>query len=129
MQEEQETQEEATGEAAESQDAVTQVVESTATPVEAPPDDQVKIVVTYKGGKGMVGVSKPDCDPVFSRIEGDLAEVIASVSRLVDQARATWETNPKYPKADLPAPPPPPPRSARPAPAAAPQSKAQPAFF
>ena len=118
-------------------EATAEVVESTATTVggDQPPEataagDEIKVVVTYKGGVGTVGIQKPDSDPVFSRIEGDLAEVIASIPRLVDQARATWETSPKYPKADLPAPPPPPARpAARPASAPAPKSKAQPAFF
>ena len=118
-------------------EATAEVVESTATTVEGgesqeatPKGDELKIVVTYRGTVGTVGIQKPDSDPVFSRIEGDLAEVIASIPRLVDQARATWETSPKYPKADLPAPPPPPARpAARPASSPAPQSKSQPTFF
>jgi hypothetical protein len=110
-----------------SQEATEQVVESTAAAVEA---DELKIVVTYKSTFGTVGIQRPDCDPVFSRIESDLAEVLTHIPRLIDQARATWETSPKYPKADLPAPPPPPARpAARPASSPAPQSKAQSAFF
>ena len=119
-----------------SQEATEQVVESTATPMETDDSkevtagDEIKVVVTYKGAVGTVGIQKPNSDPVFSRIEGDLPEVIVSIPRLVDQARATWETSLRYPKADLPAPPPPPARpAAHPPSSPAPQSKAQSAFF
>jgi hypothetical protein len=89
--------------------------------------DEVKIVVALKGKTALVGLQKPDCDPVFSRVEGDLAAVLASIPNLVEQARSQWESSPQYPKLATPLVPPPAP--VRPVSTPPPKPKAQPAFF
>ena len=90
--------------------------------------DEVKIVVVQKGERALVGIQKPDCDPVIATIEGDLPEVLATVPRLVDEARARWETSPKYPKCETNLTPPAPTPAARSV-ARAPEPKAQPTMF
>lgn len=66
--------------------------------------DEVKIVITLKGEAASIGVQKPDCDPVFSKVEGDLPAVLQSVPGLVEEAQTSWETNPRYPKCETPLP-------------------------
>jgi len=94
---------------------------------------EVKIVILLKDGHGSVGIQSPDCDPVFSTIEGDLVSVAAELPALVQLAEVKWSTSPKNPKA--PEPPPPPPASAGSATGGKPASrkeeaaKAQPSWF
>lgn len=63
-------------------------------------ENTLKIVITYKEGKAMVGVSKPECDPKLNLLEGTLPEVLMQVPEKVDQAEAEWAENPKYPKCE-----------------------------
>ena len=89
--------------------------------------DEVKIVVALKGQTALVGLQKPDCDPVFSHVDGDLTAVLTSIPNLVEQARSQWESSPQYPKLTTPlTPPPAPPRPVSQPP---PKPKAQPSFF
>ena len=60
----------------------------------------VKIVINLAGEAASVGIQKPDCDPVFSKVEGDLATVLKSVPRLVKVAQKCWESNARYPKCE-----------------------------
>ena len=78
-------------------------------------NEEVKIVITLKEHTASIGVQKPDCDPIFSKVEGDLPAALESVPGLVEQAQTSWGTNPRYPKCETPLPsqaaPPPQPRS------------------
>ena len=90
--------------------------------------DELKVVIILKGNRAMVGVQSPDCDPVFTTLEGDLTAALSQVPALVESANAKWDANPRYPKADLPEPPPsPPPARSQPSQSSA-KSK-QPSFF
>ena len=64
---------------------------------------ELKIFIVLKEERAIVGVQAPDCDPVISCIEGDLDAALQQVPALVDQANQQWDSNPRYPKADLPA--------------------------
>lgn len=82
-------------------------------PVEEPAEEntkqvaeELKVVIILKGTRVMIGVQSPDCDPIFSTLEGELVTALSQVPQLVDNARATWDAHPRYPKADLPEPPP-----------------------
>jgi hypothetical protein len=75
--------------------------------------DEIKVVIFLKGTKGSIGIQSPNCDPVFSVVEGDLPAVLERVPGLVNEARAKWGSNPRYPKCETNLEPP------RPAPAAA----------
>ena len=64
--------------------------------------DEMKVVLTLKGNRAIVGIQSPDCDPVFTLLEGDLAAVLSQVPALVEAANAKWDASPKYPNANLP---------------------------
>jgi len=93
--------------------------------------DEIKIVITLKGQTALVGVQKPDCDPAFSKIDGDLAAALKSVPKLVEEAKKGWETNPHYPKCETPLTPPVPPATTTSRGSTKSQAKpqAQPAMF
>jgi hypothetical protein len=60
--------------------------------------DELKIVIYYKGDKATVGISKPDCDPILGTIEGDLPDVLDHIPGLVEEAKDTWSTTPRFKK-------------------------------
>ena len=62
--------------------------------------EDMKVVISLKGTAASVGIQRPDCDPVFNRIVGDLVTVLGDIPGLVDQARRKWEASPKYPKTE-----------------------------
>lgn len=70
---------------------------------------EVKIVISLKGQTASIGVQKPDCDPVFSRVEGDLPAILQGIPGLMEQAEANWDSNPRYPKCETQLTPPSPP--------------------
>ena len=63
---------------------------------------ELKIVIVLKESRAIVGIQAPDCDPVLSNVEGDLDAVLQRVPSLVNEANQRWDSNPRYPKADLP---------------------------
>jgi len=65
---------------------------------------QMKIVISLNSEKSSVGISKPDCDPVFSTVEGGLDAVIARLPELVHAAEEKFTTAPRNPESKLPAP-------------------------
>ena len=92
------------------------------------PSDELKVVITMKGDRSIVGIQSPECDPVFTPLEGGLDAVLARVPALVKSANEKWDANPKNPKTVRPEPPPEPEPAPRPA-AAKPKKKEQPSFF
>jgi len=72
------------------------------------PTDELKVIILMKADKIMLGVQSPECDPVYTTMTGSLAAALKKVPALVKEAKEKWEANPRYPKADLPAPPAPP---------------------
>lgn len=65
---------------------------------------QMKIVISLNSEKSSVGISKPDCDPVFNVVEGGLDAVIARLPELVHAAEEKFAAAPKNPPSNLPAP-------------------------
>ena len=93
------------------------------------PTKEVKIIVTFKEDKALVGIQQTDCDPVFSHVHGDLLAVLCLLPDYLADAQSKWANSPRYPKAELPAPPPAPAvTTVRPA-AAAEKSKIQTPMF
>ncbi len=76
----------------------------------------LKVVITSveDGEKrsAIVGVSRPDCDPVVTVVGGRLEEALPQVPALVTAALARWERAPKNPATAF-KPPPSPPASQR----------------
>lgn len=73
--------------------------------------DEVKIVINFKNDVAMVGVGKPDCDPMLFRVEGKLPVILKGVLTLVGTAEGAWAKSPRYPKTDWKPPAPPAPSS------------------
>jgi len=94
--------------------------------------DETKIVIILKGENATVGIQRNDCDPaLFGTIHGGLPAVLAMVPLMLEKATARWQTNPRYPKAEIPAPPPPAPvtTGTRTVPVTSAQPKTQQAMF
>ena len=68
--------------------------------------DDLKVVVSIKGGRAIIGVQKPSSDPhIESFDDGDLASLAQEVPAVTERARARWEDTPKHPAYERPAPP------------------------
>ncbi len=65
---------------------------------------ETKIIITHKSDKAMIGLQQPNCDPVLFTVSGDMAAAITRLPELVVEAGIRWQTNPRYPKAELPEP-------------------------
>ena len=69
------------------------------------PDD-MKVVVSIKGGRATIGVQRPSSDPhIESFDDPDLAGLAQDVPAVIERARARWEDEPKHPAHERPAPP------------------------
>ena len=73
---------------------------------EAAQADELKVVVSIKGGRAVIGVQKPSSDPHIETF-GDLDEtgLTTQVTAVIERARARWEETPKHPAYERPAPP------------------------
>ena len=69
------------------------------------PED-LKVVVSIKGGRATIGVQRPSSDPHIETFDDqDLAGLAEEALAVVERARAKWEDEPKYPAHTRPAPP------------------------
>ena len=69
------------------------------------PED-LKVVVSIKGGRATIGVQQPSSDPhIESFDDHDPSELAQEVPAVIERARARWEDEPKYPAHERPAPP------------------------
>ena len=68
--------------------------------------EDLKVVVSIKGGRATIGVQRPSSDPhIESFDDRDLSGLTQEVSAVIERARARWEDKPKYPAHARPAPP------------------------
>ena len=73
---------------------------------EAAPPEDLKVVVSIKGGRATIGVQRTSSDPhIESFDDRDLSGLTQEVSAVIERARAKWEDEPKYPAHERPAPP------------------------
>ena len=71
------------------------------------PSDELKVVVSIKGGRAVIGVQQPSSDPHIETFEDhDLTALAQEVPAVTERARARWEEAPKHPAYERPAPPP-----------------------
>ena len=69
------------------------------------PDD-MKVVVSIKGGRATIGVQQPSSDLHIETFDdADLPGLTQEVSVVIERARAKWEEAPKHPAHERPAPP------------------------
>ena len=68
------------------------------------PED-LKVVVSIKGGRATIGVQRPSSDPhIESFDDADLSRLAGEVPAVIERARARWEDEPKHPAHARPAP-------------------------
>ena len=61
------------------------------------PED-LKVVVSIKEGRAIIGVQRPSSDPhIESFDDRDLSALTQEVPAVIERARARWEDQPKYP--------------------------------
>ena len=70
------------------------------------PANEMKVVVSIKGGRAVIGVQQPSSDPHIEPFDDhDLPALAQEVPAVVERARARWEESPKHPAYERPAPP------------------------
>ncbi len=70
------------------------------------PADELKVVVSIKGGRAVIGVQQPSSDPHIETFEDhDLSGLAQEVPAVVERAKTRWEESPKHPAYERPAPP------------------------
>ena len=68
--------------------------------------EDLKVVVSLKGGRATIGVQQPSSDPHIETFDDrDLSGLTQEVSAVIERARAKWEEAPKHPAHERPAPP------------------------
>ena len=68
--------------------------------------DELKVVVSIKGGRAVIGVQQPSSDPHIETFDdADLPALAQEVIGVTERARARWEESPKHPTYERPAPP------------------------
>ena len=68
--------------------------------------EDLKVVVSIKGGRATIGVQRPSADPHIETFDGhDLSVLAEEVPAVTDRAKARWEDTPKHPAYERPAPP------------------------
>ena len=68
--------------------------------------DDLKVVVSIKGGRATIGVQQPASDPHIETFDDrDLSGLTQEVLAVIERARARWEDDPKHPAHARPAPP------------------------
>ena len=80
--------------------------DSDGTEEQAGSPDDLKVVVSIKGGRATIGVQKPSADPHIETFDdSDLTGLAQVVLAVTERARARWEDAPKHPAYERPAPP------------------------
>jgi len=59
---------------------------------------EMKVVITLKENRGAIGISSPDCDPLFFTFEGGLEQALERLPGLVAEAELRWGCNPRHPR-------------------------------
>ena len=68
--------------------------------------EQLKVVVSIRGGRAVIGVQRPSADPHIEAFDdADLFELADQFPGVVTRARARWQEEPRYPAHERPAPP------------------------
>ena len=75
-------------------------------PAETAAAEELKVVLSIKGGRATIGVQCPASDPhIESFDDSDLFGLADQFPAVVARARARWEEEPRYPAYEKPAPP------------------------
>ena len=73
---------------------------------QAGPPEELKVVVSIKGGRATIGVQRTSSDPHIETFDDqDLSGLTQEVLPVIERARAKWEDEPRHPDHARPAPP------------------------
>ncbi len=73
---------------------------------EADAAEELKVVLSIKGGRAVIGVKQPSSDPHVESFDGhDLPALAQEVAAVTERAKANWEESPQHPAYERPAPP------------------------
>ena len=76
-------------------------------PAETDTSEELKVVLSIRGGRAVIGVQRPSADPHIESFDDvDLFGLADQFPAVVARARAIWEEEPMHPAYDRPAPPP-----------------------
>ena len=76
-------------------------------PAETEASDELKVVLSIRGGRAVIGVQRPSADPHIEAFDdADLFGLADQFPAVVARARAIWEEEPLHPAYDRPVPPP-----------------------
>ena len=65
---------------------------------ESRPAEDLKVVVSIRGGSATIGVQRPSSDPhIESFDDTELPGLAGEVSAVIERAKAKWEEAPRYP--------------------------------
>ena len=68
--------------------------------------EELKVVLSMKGGRAVIGVQQPSSDPHIESFDHhDLPALAQEVVPVTERAKAKWEETPKNPAYERPAPP------------------------
>jgi hypothetical protein len=60
--------------------------------------DEIKMVIYFKGETATIGISKPNCDPIFGIVEGNRDEIVQRALQIMFEAEEKWRENPRNKK-------------------------------
>ena len=94
------------GDVPDADDASATVVDEGDSEENPTPSEDLKVVVSIKGGRAVIGVQQPSSDPHIETFEDhDLPALAQEVPAVTERAKAKWEEAPKHPAYERPAPP------------------------
>ncbi len=71
-------------------------------------EQELKVVIVLRAGRGLGGVSSPHCDPQMASLElaeaDSLAQALGALPGIVALARERWREQRRYPSYERPAP-------------------------
>ncbi len=89
----------------ETQDASVEEGNTVDPEAEAATAEELKVVVSVRGERAIVGVQRAGADPHIEAFDGrDLPALAREVPAVVERARAQWEESPKHPAHTRPVP-------------------------
>ncbi len=66
--------------------------------------EDLKVIVSIKGGRATIGVQRPSADPHIETFDADdLSRLAQEVPAVTERARVWWEETPKHPAYERPA--------------------------
>ncbi len=92
---------------AEEPDTANADAEDEPAPAKPEPLEELKVVLSIRAGRAVIGVQRPSADPHIEAFDdADLFGLADQFPAVVARARARWEEEPMHPAYDRPAPPP-----------------------